>query len=195
MEEKERRWKKNKRVEKETYGKTWERRVGGRRVDVKWRTTFSATMFSSLAFCSTAYKNQNKQLTVAKSSNLVRRVFPTSITSSKAKAWKRVWSSSLLTDITILRDSRTSASTSSVDCVAMVSKPSMTFGRNGVRISVLFDSLRWAQNLQWSIQKYHHAYSFQRNPFKRLVYVWILNSLARETTSIRSEELHTIWHV
>lgn len=101
----------------------------------------------------------------SKSSILVQRIFPTSITSSKAKAWERVWSSSLLTDITILRDSRTSASTSSVDCVAMVSKPSMTFGRNGVRISVLCDILRWAQNLQWSIQKYHHSYSFQRNPF------------------------------
>ena len=82
----------------------------------------------------------------------------------------------------------------------MVSKPSMTFGRNGVRISVLCDILRWAQNLQWSIQKYHHSYSFLWNPFMqwlelinnvfllRLVQVLILNSsLPRETTSIRSE--------
>ena len=77
----------------------------------------------------------------------------------------------------------------------MVSKPSMTFGRNGVRISVLCDILRWAQNLQWSIQKCHHSYSFQRNPFKRLVHVWILNcSLARETTGIRlTQQTLVLW--
>ena len=39
-----------------------------------------------------------------------------------------------LTDITILRDSKTRARTSSVDCVAKVSKPSMILGRNGASI-------------------------------------------------------------
>ena len=75
--------------------------------------------------------------------NFVSRAFPTHPSQLlREKARARGWSCSHLTDITILRDSKTSASTSSVDCVAMVSKPSMIFGRNGANISVLFDILR-----------------------------------------------------